>query len=108
MPKLTEEQEAQLDALENLPDDQIDTSDIPERPINRSKAVRGAFYQPVKQEITLQLDEYIIEWFRTNATGDRDCQEGINRALLENIQQQRFPTKPKPRKSQHRTKLKPR
>ena len=92
MPKLTEEQEAQLDALENLPDDQIDTSDIPERPINRSKAVRGAFYQPVKQEITLQLDEYIIEWFRTNATGDRDCQEGINRALLENIQQQRFPT----------------
>ena len=92
MPKLTEEQEAQLDALESLPDDQIDTTDIPERPINRSKAVRGTFYQPVKQEITLQLDEYIIEWFRTNATGDQDCQENINRALLEHIRQQRFPT----------------
>ncbi len=61
MPKLTEEQEAQLDALENLPDDQIDTSDIPERPINRSKTVPGAFYQSVKQEITLQQDEYIVE-----------------------------------------------
>ena len=50
MPKLTEEQEAQLRALENLPADQTDTTDVPERPINRSKAVPRAFYQPVKQE----------------------------------------------------------
>ena len=92
MPKLTEEQEAQLDALKNLPDDQIDTSDVPERPINWSKAVRGAFYQPVKQEITLNLDDYIIEWFKTNATGAQDCQESINQALLEHIRLQHFPT----------------
>ena len=36
-------------------------SDISERPINRSKTVPGAFYQSVKQEITLQQDEYIVE-----------------------------------------------
>ena len=95
MPKLTEEQEAQLHALENLPADQIDTSDVPERPINRSKPVRGAFYQPMKQEITLNLDDYIIEWFKTNATGAQDCPESINQALLEHIRLQHFPTQTK-------------
>ena len=78
--------------MESLPAEQIDTSDIPERPINRSKAVPGAFYQSVKQEITLNLDDYIVEWFRTNVTGAQDCQESINQALLEHIQQQRFST----------------
>ena len=34
MPKLTEQQKAQLDALAAMQDDQIDTSDIPSKPID--------------------------------------------------------------------------
>ena len=78
--------------MESLPAEQIDTSDIHERPINWSKAVPGAFYQPMKQEITLNLDDYIVEWFRTNATGAQDGQESVNQALLEHIRRQYFPT----------------
>ncbi len=46
---------------------------------------------PVKQDITLKLDEYIIDWFKDNAPNGQDYQENINQALLEHIRQQRFP-----------------
>ncbi len=42
---LADSLQADLDALEALPDDRIDTSDIPER-TDRSGAVRGLFYRP--------------------------------------------------------------
>ena len=40
---------ADLAALEALPDEDIDTSDIPEA-TDWSDAVRGKFYRPVKKE----------------------------------------------------------
>lgn len=46
---LTDEERAELDALEALPDDQIDTSDIPET-LDWSGAKRGLFYQGVKRQ----------------------------------------------------------
>ena len=46
---LTDEQRAELDALEALPDDQIDTSDIPET-LDWSGARRGLFYQRAKRQ----------------------------------------------------------
>ena len=46
---LTDEQRAELDALEALPDDQIDTSDIPET-LDWSGAKRGLFYRGVKRQ----------------------------------------------------------
>lgn len=91
MPKLTEEQKAELDAIDKLPDDQIDASDIPTKPIDWSKAKRGVFYRPVKQEITLKLDEYVVNWFKDNTPDGQDCLENINQALLGHIRQQRFP-----------------
>ena len=45
--KLTDKQKAELDALEGLPDDQIDTSDVPEVR-DWSGAKRGLFFRPVK------------------------------------------------------------
>ena len=44
---LTKEQKADLAALENLPDAQIDTSDIPEAE-NWPDAQRGLLYRPVR------------------------------------------------------------
>ena len=52
---LTEDQEAEIEALAALPDDRIDTSDIPEVS-DWSDARRGMFYRPVKKQITLRLD----------------------------------------------------
>ena len=61
--ELTGKQRAELQALEELTDDQIDTSDIPEV-LDWTGARRGVFYRPVKQQITLRIDADVIAWFR--------------------------------------------
>ena len=93
MVKLTEEQKARLEALEKLSDDQLDFSDIPERPIDWSKAKVGMFYQPTWKQITLQLDEYVIDWFEEHALDPEKIHDDINRALMEHIRRERFPGK---------------
>ena len=90
MPKgtsdLTEAQRAELEALEGLPNDEIDTTDIPET-LDWSGARRGVFYRPVKQQITLRLDSDVVAWFKQQAPGGRGYQTDINRALREHVQQ---------------------
>ena len=77
---LAKEQKAEIKALENLPDEKIDTTDIPEI-LDWSGARRGLLYRPVKQQITLRLDADVLAWFRANAPGGRGYQTEINRVL---------------------------
>ena len=86
--KLTDKQRADLSALEALPDDQIDTSDIPEVR-DWSGAKRGVFFRPVNQKITLMLDADVVNWFKEQAADERDYQTKINRALREYVMQRR-------------------
>lgn len=54
---------AELEGLKRLaamPDDQIDTSDIPEM-TNFAGAIRGRFYRPVTQSVTIRLNAPDIE-----------------------------------------------
>lgn len=86
--KLTPEQQAELEALAKLPDEQIDTADIPEIQ-DWSQAERGVFYRPVKQQITLRLDADVIAWFKqqSQAGQRRGYQTNINRVLREYVTQ---------------------
>jgi len=84
-PKLPPDVQEQLRALEALPDDQIDTADIPEI-LDWSDARRGVFYRPVKRQITLRLDADIIAWFKARARDGRGYQTDINGALREHVQ----------------------
>jgi len=60
----------ELAALANLPDDQIDTSDIPELPASAWKdTVRGKFYRPVKQAVSMRLDADVIAWLKRQGKG---------------------------------------
>ena len=86
--KLTDKQRADLSALEALPDDQIDTSDIPEVR-DWSGAKRGVFFRPANQKITLMLDADVVNWFKEQAADERDYQTKINRALREYVMQRR-------------------
>ena len=86
--KLTEEQRAALRALNDLPEDQVDTSDAPEI-LDWSGAITGAFYRPVKQEVILKLDEYMIDWFEDNASEGQDYKEHIIQALWDHIRKNR-------------------
>jgi uncharacterized protein (DUF4415 family) len=67
---LTAKQKRELAALAELPDAQIDTSDIPELPPEAWKdAVRGSFYRPVKQPISLRLDADVVAWLKKRGKG---------------------------------------
>ena len=86
--RLTGEQKAELEALAALPEDQINTDDIPEATGDWSGAKRGVFYRPIKQQITLRLDADLIDWFKTHQEQGEGYQTSINRALREYVRQQ--------------------
>ncbi len=83
---LTAAQLAELAALAALPEEQIDTRDIPEQRDWRG-ARRGLFYRPVKQQLTLRLDADLIAWFKDRAPNGEGYQTRINSALREYVTQ---------------------
>ncbi len=95
MTKLTEQQKAELKALEEMRDEDIDLSDIPEGPIDHSKGRRGLFYQPVKREVTITLDKYVLDWFEEKEADEKARHEAMNEVLLEYIRDQKFPNRDK-------------
>jgi len=48
-----------------------------------SRAKRGLFYRPVKQQLTLRIDADVIAWFKNRAREDKRYQTNINHALRE-------------------------
>ena len=80
---LTARQKRELDALAALPDHCIDTSDIPELPPSAWKdAVRGRFYRPVKQAVSLRLDADVVAWLKKPGKG---YQTRVNHILRERM-----------------------
>jgi len=78
--KLTEEQRKMLRALKDRP---IDFSDIPELPQDAFKnAVRGRFYRPVKQAVSLRLDADVLAWLKKDGDG---YQTRVNQMLRERM-----------------------
>jgi uncharacterized protein (DUF4415 family) len=77
---LTVAERAQLDALRGEPD----TVDIPPAPDeNWATAVRGKFYRPRKEAISLRLDMDVLDWLRRQGPG---YQTTINRILRERME----------------------
>lgn len=81
---LTPTQQAEIKALAALPDEQIDTQDIPEL-YDWSGKKRGLFFRPIKQQITLRLDADLIAWFKSRVPQGEGYQTDINRALREYV-----------------------
>ena len=86
---LTPEQIAQLQALAELPDELIDTSDTPEIPAD-AKGEVGKFYRPVKIKVTLELDAFVLDWFMLSVKGGKGYQKVINQALMDHIRRQQI------------------
>jgi uncharacterized protein (DUF4415 family) len=81
-PKLTPELLAESLRIAQMPDEDIDFSDIP--PLGEDfwkNAVRGKFYRPVKKQVTVRLDADVLEWFKAKQGGARGYQTAINAAL---------------------------
>ncbi len=62
---------AELAALEAMPDDQIDTSDIQEMTEEDFKKPHlvGLFYRPGKTSVTIRLDDDMVKWFKKQGKG---------------------------------------
>ena len=93
MVKLTNQQKRELEALHNMSDDEIDFSDIPERPIDWSKARIAPFCRPIWKDINLKLDEYAVDCFQSNPTEGQSLDEAINKALGAQMFRIRFPVR---------------
>ena len=85
MKNLSGKQQAMLERLAALPDEDIDLSDQPEI-LDWSNAERGKFYRPVKQSVTMRVDADVLEWFKSN---NAKYQSRINEVLREFVQQER-------------------
>ena len=82
--ELPPDMQSEVRALAGKPNGEIDTDAIPEV-LDWSDAKRGAFYRPVKQQITLRLDADVVHWFKSHAPGGRGYQTDINSALREHV-----------------------
>lgn len=70
LPPLTSKQKAELTTLANMPDDQIDYSDIPPLPDAFFKnATQGHFYRPVKSSTTVRVDADVLAWLKSQGKG---------------------------------------
>jgi uncharacterized protein (DUF4415 family) len=79
---LTAKLQAELDALEAMPESEIDTTEMP--PVTDwSKAERGAFYRPIKRPLSLRLDADIIDWFQRQGSGYQTRMNAVLRAYVE-------------------------
>ncbi|MGD9540065.1 BrnA antitoxin family protein [Methylocystis sp.] len=83
--ELSSKESRELEQIAAMPDDQIDTKDIPEaRAENWAFARRGAFYKPIKQPVNIRIDADVLDWFKRRAEG-RGYQTEINRVLRRHV-----------------------
>jgi uncharacterized protein (DUF4415 family) len=80
--KITEEQLAELRALAEMPEEDIDFSDIPEV-TDWSGAVVGKFYRPVKEAVTVRLDADVVHWLKRDGKGYQTRLNAILRREME-------------------------
>jgi uncharacterized protein (DUF4415 family) len=88
-PPLTDPQREELARLAEMPDEDIDFSDIP--PLGEDfwkNAVRGKFYRPVKKQVTVRLDSDVLEYFKAKQGGARGYQTAINAALRKVVEEE--------------------
>lgn len=83
LPPLTEAQRAQLENLAQMPDDQIDTSDISALTNTQlAEMKRAEHYRPIKQQITARLDADVLAWLKAGGKGYQSRMNAILRQAM--------------------------
>jgi len=96
LPPLTQKQKDELATLVNMPDDQIDYSDI--APVTEDfwqNATRGNLYRPVKSSTTVRLDSDVLAWLKSQGKGYQTRMNTILRdAMLRSVRRDECEIKP--------------
>jgi len=67
---MTAARKRRFEKLAQMPDSEIDFSDIPELTEKFWKnAVRNPYYRPIKKQLTLRLDADVLAWLRKKGKG---------------------------------------
>jgi len=91
LPPMTELRKAELRALAERPDSEIDYSDIPELDEKFwQNAVPNPFYRPTKTAKTLRIDSDVLAWFMRTGKGYQSRINAILReAMLRSMREQK-------------------
>ncbi|MFL5282506.1 MAG: BrnA antitoxin family protein [Rhodopila sp.] len=85
---------AELAALEAMPDNTIDTTEIPEVQ-DWSGAVQGRFYKPRKVQKTLRIDADVVAWFEAQGPGHLSrMNQALRAAMLAEITRRKKQSEP--------------
>ena len=87
LPPLTEERKAELKALAERPDSEIDYSDAP--PLDEAfwtRAVPNPFFKPVKTHASVRIDADVMAWLKSQGKGYQTRMNAILReAMLRSV-----------------------
>jgi uncharacterized protein (DUF4415 family) len=67
LPPMSDARLAELMALSERPDSEIDFTDNPE--VTEERWKNAVFYRPVKQQITARLDSDVLHWLKSQGKG---------------------------------------
>ena len=83
MNKVPESIRNELAALAAMPESEIDFSDLPATTEQDWRdAVRGKFYRPIKQQLTVRIDADVLEWLKSQGKGYQSRLNEILRAAM--------------------------
>jgi uncharacterized protein (DUF4415 family) len=83
LPSFTKEDKAELKTLANLPDDNIDYSDIP--PLNEEfwkNAVPNPYFKPIKTHASVRIDSDGLAWLKSRGKGYQTRMNAILRGAM--------------------------
>jgi len=85
---MTPARKRRFEKLAQMPDSEIDFSDIPELTEKFWKnAVRNPFYRPIKKQLTLRLDADVIAWLRKKGKGYQTrANDLLREAMIRDLQ----------------------
>ena len=85
LPPLTEAQRDNLKRLAAMPDNEIDTSDMPElTDAQLAEMKQPERYRPVKKQITVRLDADVLAWLKAGGKGYQSRMNAILRQAMLN------------------------
>jgi len=83
LPPLTNEQKDELKALSEMPDSEIDSSDIaPLDDLFWKNAVQNPFYRPTKTSTTVRVDSDVLAWLKSQGKGYQTRMNAILREAM--------------------------
>lgn len=83
MRKVPDSVRKELAELMARPESEIDLSDLPATsPDDWRGAKRGQFYRPIKTQLTVRIDNDVLEWLKSQGKGYQSRLNSILRAAM--------------------------